>query len=98
MKNLVPTRKGSEKFYTPSLLTQKVFLPPPLSLPGPPRQLFMTAPLQSRELNLALRKTTVRISKFLGQILKGMSNIILQLMFSIVGDFNNLRNSKNALL
>ena len=54
--------------------------------------------LQSRELNLALRKTTVRISKFLGEILKGMSNIILQLMLSIDGDCNNLGNSKNTLL
>ena len=54
--------------------------------------------LQSRELNLALRKTTVRISKFWGEILKGMSNILLQLMFSIDGDYNNLRNSKNILL
>ena len=53
--------------------------------------------LQSRELNLALRKTTVRISKFLGEILKGMSNIILELMFSIDGDHNNFRNSKNTL-
>ena len=39
--------------------------------------------LQSRELNLALRKATVTISKFWGGILKGMSNILLQLMFSI---------------
>ena len=54
--------------------------------------------LQSRELILALRKTTVRISKFLEEILKGMSNIILQLMFSIDGDYNNLRNSKYTLL
>ena len=53
---------------------------------------------QSRELNLALRKTIVRISKFLVEILKGMSNINLQLMFSIDGDYNNLRNSKNTLL
>ena len=50
--------------------------------------------LQSRELNLVLRKTAVRISKFLRKILKGMSNIVLQLMFSIDGDYNNLRNSK----
>ena len=61
--------------------------------------------LQSRELNLVLRKTeklslqegsscqsTVRISKFFGEILKKMSNIILQMMFSIDGDYNNLRN------
>ena len=54
--------------------------------------------LQSRELNLALKKITVRISKFVGEILKGMSNIILQLMFSINGDYNNLRNSKSTLL
>ena len=54
--------------------------------------------LQGLELNLALRKTTVRISKFLGEILKGMSNILLWLMFSIDGDYNNLRNSKNTLL
>ena len=54
--------------------------------------------LQSHELNLALRKTIVRISKFLGEILKGISNILLQLMFSIDGDYNNLRNSKNTLL
>ena len=50
--------------------------------------------LKSRELNLALRKTTIRISKFWGEIIKGMSIIILQLMFSIDGDYNNLRNSK----
>ena len=54
--------------------------------------------LQSHELNLALRKTTVQISKFWGEILKGMSNILLQLMFSINGDYNNLKNSKNTLL
>ena len=54
--------------------------------------------LQSRELNLALRKTTIRISKFWGEILKGMSNIILQLMFAIDEHHNNLRNSKNTLL
>ena len=54
--------------------------------------------LQSHELNLALRKTTVQISKFFGEILKVMSNIILHLLFSIDGDYNNLRNSKNTLL
>ena len=48
--------------------------------------------LRSRELNLVLRKTTVRISKFSREILKGMSNIPLQLMFSIDGDYNNLKN------
>ena len=46
-------------------------------------------------------QSTVRISKFFWEILKGMSNITLQLMFSIDGDYynlNNLRNSKNTLL
>ena len=33
-----------------------------------------------------------------GEILKEISNIILQLMFSADGDYNNLRNSKNTLL
>ena len=39
--------------------------------------------------------------KVLREILKGMSNITLQPMFSIDGDYNNLnnlRNSKNTLL
>ena len=62
------------------------------------RKYISRVELQSPELNLALRKTTVRISKFWGEILKGMSNIILQLMFSIDGDYNELRNSKNTLL
>ena len=45
---------------------------------------FLFFELKSRELNLALRETIVLISKILGEILKGMSNIILQLMSGTV--------------
>ena len=68
--------------------------------------------LQRRELNLVLRKTgmivrqvqfgrffresTVRISKVLLEIMKGISNIILQVMCLMDGHFNNLtRLEKN---
>ena len=37
-------------------------------------------------------QSTARIGRFSGEILKGMSNIILQLMFSVNRDYNNLRN------
>ena len=72
---------------------------------GDEKKYYFGVELQSRELNLVLRKTaklslqedsscksTVRISKFFGEILKTMSNVILQLIFSIDGDYNNLRN------
>ena len=63
------------------------------------KKIYFRVELQNHELNLALRKTTVRISKILGEILKGISkNILLQLMFFIDGDYNNLKNSKNTLL
>ena len=59
---------------------------------------FLFFELESREPNFAPRKTTVQISKFFWEILKVMSNIIVHLLFSIDGDYNNLRNSKNTLL
>ena len=71
--------------------------------------------LQSRELNLVLRKTAIivrqvqlangrfresafRISKPFGEIMKGHSKIIVQLIFNISGDFNNSREPKNKVL
>ena len=42
--------------------------------------------LHGRKLNLALTKTTIGFQSFWGEILKGMSNILLWLMFSIDGD------------
>ena len=75
--------------------------------------------LQSRELNLVLRKTAIivtimsdrynlqncrfrknafRISKPFGEIMKGHSKLIVQVIFHINGDFNNSREPKNRIL
>ena len=59
---------------------------------------FLFFELQSRTFCTEERKTTDQISKFFGEIFKVMSNIILHLLFSIDGDYSNLRNSKNTLL
>ena len=69
--------------------------------------------LQSRELNLVQRKTAIivrqvqngrfrksafRISKPFGEIMKGHSKIIVQVIFDINGAFNNSREPKNKFL
>ena len=68
--------------------------------------------LQSRELNLVLkklrdryhlhngsyRKSAAWISKHFGKIIKDQSKIVLQVIFHINGNFNNSRKLRNTIL